>query len=356
MKNPLRIAIDISPLESGHSIRGVGFYLRHLQEALTSYFPENDYTFFNKSSDIPSEIDIVHYPYFDPYFITLPIVKKYPTVVTVHDLTPIIFRDKFPSGIKGGIKWQVQKQNLKKVDGIITDSHASQQDIVRLLNIPKEKVDVAYLAAGEGFHKITNEKLKIEKLKNKYNLPDKFILYVGDVTWNKNLPRLVQAVSRLEVPLVMVGKSLTQKVYDRSNTWNHDLKIVQHIAEDNLNIQMLGFVESEELQLLYSAATMFVFPSIYEGFGLPILEAMQSGCPVIISKESCMPEVGGDAAYYFEGYDTDSLANAIKKVFTDSSLQKRLSQKGIIQAKKFSWEKTAYETIQAYKKVIEKPL
>lgn len=350
----MKIAIEVSPLESGHKIRGVGFYLSYLKRALLTYFPENNYVFFTNSKILDDSVDVVHYPYFDPFFFTVPFNKKNKTVVTVHDLTPIIFPSHFPAGIKGNIKWQIQKFNLQKVDGIVTDSQASQKDIIRITGIPKEKVDVAYLAAAEEFKvlDIDSQRSKIKDLRFKYKLPQEFILYVGDVTWNKNVPRLVRVAKDIDVPLFMVGKSLVSKDFDRQNPWNNDLLEVQRLTEENNNVSMLGFVPTEDLVILYNLATAFVFPSVYEGFGLPIVEAMQSGCPTIISKEGCMPEVGGNAVEYFDGYDDKSLSNTITGVLNSKKLQSELSKKGLEQAKKFSWKKTAEQTLDAYKKVL----
>src|SRR5581483_9504326 len=112
----------------------------------------------------------------------------------------------------------------------------------------------------------------------------------------------------------MVGKSLAAKDFDKTNKWNSDLVEVKKLVEKNKNVSLLGFVETEDLVALYNLATVFVFPSVYEGFGLPIVEAMQSGCPVIISREGCMPEVGGDAVEYFDGYNNESLTHAITTV------------------------------------------
>src|SRR5690606_8255299 len=140
-----------------------------------------------------SNSDLLHIPYFDPFFIHLPLQKKSKLVVTVHDLTPLVFPDIFPAGIKGNLKWQFNKRLLAKADGIITDSHASATDIHRLTGIPKNKIHTVYLAAGEEFKKMENGKWKME-IKEKYGLPDRFVLYVGDVTANKNLPRLIDAI------------------------------------------------------------------------------------------------------------------------------------------------------------------
>lgn len=351
----MKVAIDVSPLESGHKIRGVGFYLTYLKRALITYFPENDYLFFTNNQSLDTTVEVVHYPYFDPFFLTVPFRKKYKTVVTVHDLTPIVFPSHFPAGIKGNVKWQIQKFNLQHVGGIVADSKASQKDIIKITGIPKEKVDVAYLAAAEEFNvlDLESQRSRIKDLRSKYKLPQNFILYVGDVTWNKNVPRLVRAVQGIDVPLFMVGKSLVSKDFDRKNEWNKDLIEVQRLAQNNKNVSLLGFVPTEDLVALYNLATVFVFPSVYEGFGLPIVEAMQSGCPTIISQEGCMPEVGGDAVEYFDGYNDESLTNAIINVLNSKKLQIELSKKGLEQAKKFSWKKTAEQTLDVYKKVLD---
>jgi glycosyltransferase involved in cell wall biosynthesis len=351
----MKVAIDISPLSDSrtlsHRVRGVGFYLQNLKDSLIKYHPENKYVFFEKRSQIPSGTQIVHYPYFEPFFRTLPVLKKYKTVVTVHDLTPLVFPGHFPSGLKGSINWQIQKFNLQRADRIITDSEKSKKDIIRYAGIPDNKIDVVYLAAGKAFASIKNEVLSI-KVRKKYKLPPKFVLYVGDATWNKNLPRLVRAISKIKVPLVMVGKTLTETEYDKQNPWNKDLTMTQDLISNNPNATALGFVPTEDLAALYNTATCFVMPSLYEGFGLPILEAMQSSCPVITTREGSIPEVAGDAALYVEAEDEDSVADGIKKVWDNDKLQKELSEKGLTQAARFSWKKTAAQTIKAYEKVL----
>jgi len=346
----MRIAIDITPIKGemkGHKVRGVGFYLEYLKRSLLQYFPENEYIFFGQGEKIETPVDLIHYPYFDPFFVTLPLFEKQKRIITVHDLTPLVFPEHFPAGIKGNVSWQIQKINLKKSQGIITDSHASQEDIEKIVGVKKEKTDVVYLAAAEEFKKMENGKWKNELL-TKYNLPEKFILYVGDVTWNKNLPRMVEAIKKTKIPLVMVGKTLVEKHFDKTNPWNKDLVAVQKMTENIDYIHKLGFVPTADLVGLYNTATAFIMPSVYEGFGLPILEAMQSGCPVITTKGGSIPEVAGDAAYYVDGYDTESIATGIEKIFSTKNLQETLIKKGTEQAKKFSWKKTAERTVASY--------
>jgi glycosyltransferase involved in cell wall biosynthesis len=298
------------------------------------------------------EIDLVHFPYFEPFFLALPIYNKFRTVVTVHDLTPIVFPKAFPRGIKGEIKWQMQRFALKRADAIITDSESSKKDIRKYTGVKENKIYVVYLAAGEEFRQMANGKWQAE-LREKYNLPEKFVLYVGDVTWNKNLPRLIDAVKKTQIPLVMVGKSLVSEDYDKSNPWNADLNRVNTLARGDGNIIRVGFISMDELVQIYNLATVFAMPSLYEGFGLPILEAMACGCPVVTSKEGSIPEVAGNAAFYIDGYDVESIATGIKRVLDDQKLQKELSEKSLENAKRFSWKKTAQETLAVYEGIIK---
>ena len=349
----MKIAIDVSPLQSGHKVRGVGFYLTYLKKALLQYYPKNEYIFFEKDQSIPDDVDLVHYPYFDPFFLSLPFNKKHKTIVTVHDLTPLVFPEHFPAGIKGKLRWLIQKYNLSHINGIITDSETSKKDIIKIIGIPESKIAVAYLAADDAFKQIELSKTKKDALRKKYNLPEQFVLYVGDVTWNKNVPRLLNAVKKIDLPLVMVGKSLVAENVDKTNVWNKYIIETQRLAKENVKVQRLGFLPTEDLVSLYNLATVFVFPSVYEGFGLPVIEAMQSGCPVITTKGGSLEEVAGGAAFYFDGSDTDNLAEAIVKVMSSQALRKELSEKGLAQAKKFSWKKTAEQTVSMYKSVLK---
>jgi len=346
----MTIAIDMSPLLNGnhaqHRVRGSGFYLHYLKKSLVKYFPQHSFLFFQKEDKIPPNVSLVHFPYFEPFFLTLPLKKKHRSIVTIHDLIPLVFPKYFPAGIKGKIKWQIQKYLLKSVDSVITDSECSKSDIIKYTNISPAKIHVIYLAAGNHFRVIESKK-DIEKIKAKHHLPEKFILYVGDATWNKNLLRLLEAVKKTNIPLVLVGKALITDV-DKNNTWNQELVKTQEMAKQNKNIFRLGFVSDEDLVLLYNAATIFVMPSLYEGFGLPVLEAMSSGCPVVTSWEGSLKEVAGEAAYIINPYDTENIAEGIVKVYKDSSLQDALKIKGFKQVNKFSWEKTATKTMEVY--------
>lgn len=350
----MKIALDISPLQTGHKVRGVGFYVEHLRNSLLKYHPENTYTFFVRGEKLPEDIDLVHFPYFEPFFLALPLYKKFKTVVTVHDLTPIVFSQNFPWGIKGRIKWQMQKFSLRTSNRIITDSNCSKEDIVKHVGINRNLIDVVYLAAGPEFKRLENIGKKDWELeiKRRYKLPDRFALYVGDVTWNKNLPRLIDAIKSTNIPLVMVGKNLINENYDRTNPWNHDLNRVHELVKGENKIIRLGFVENKDLISIYNMATVFTMPSLYEGFGLPILEAMACGCPVVTSKEGSLSEVAKDSAYFVDAYNQDSILKGIKEVFNNDKLREELIKKGLENSNKYSWKKTADKTVEAYTNAI----
>lgn len=353
----MKIGLDVSPLENAsmlaHRVRGTGFYIENLKKSLLKYFPDNKYIFFTRGEKIPEDVDIVHYPYFEPFFLTLPFRRTGKTIVTVHDLTPLVFPKEFPYGFRGFLKWLIQKASLKRVDAIISDSECSRRDTIRLLRVAAEKVFTVRLAASEEFV-IVGDKTKFLQMRKKYNLPEKFALYVGDVTWNKNLPRLLKAVNQVKIPLIMVGKTLVSTIYDRNNYWNKDLVKVQEMAGESALIIRLGYVPTDDLVLLYNMATVFIMPSLYEGFGLPILEAMQCGCPLLTSKEGSIPEVVEDAGLYVDAYSVSDIAAGLKEAFLNTSLQRKLSEKGLRQAKKFSWEITVKKTFEVYNQVYEK--
>lgn len=344
------VGIDISPLQTGHKFRGTGFYTENLVKFLAKYDHENKYEFFNRKP-LPLNVDLIHYPYFEPFFLTLPLRKSFPTVVTVHDLIPLLFPKQFPRGIKGEIKWQIQKRSLRAAAAVIVDSKSSQKDVVRYTGIPAEKNFVVYLAADEEFRQLNPD--KVEKIKKKYDLPEKFVLYVGDATWNKNLPGLIKATQKINVPLVLVGKQLGNSDFDRSNFWNKDLIEVEHLTKDDKRIFRLGFVEQEDLVGIYNLATLCAQPSFYEGFGLPVLEAMSCGCPVVTCRNSSLAEAAGEAALYIGNpHDTDEIANAIGEIYFNSQSREKFRQQGLLQAKNFSWEKTVRKTVEVYKKVL----
>ena len=346
----MRVAIDISPLKSAHKFRGVGSYTKRLIEALQKVDKKNEYILTTRSLQLTTQVDFIHYPYFDLFFLTLPLRKSKPTVVTIHDVTPLVFPEHFPPGIRGKIKFKIQKFSLKGVKAVITDSKNSKKDIINYLGYPKEKIFVVPLAPGKEFRLITNHQSLIAT-KQKYQLPDAFVLYVGDVNYNKNIPGLVKTCEKIKVPLVIVGKQAVEKNINRLHPENKDLVWLQDYCQSP--VTLLGFVSTEDLVAIYNLATVYCQPSFYEGFGLPVLEAMACGCPVVAANTSSLPEICGKAAVMVNPYDINDIVTGLKKVLYDISIYDILRKRGLAWVKKFSWEKTAKETIKVYQNVYQ---
>lgn len=334
----------------GHENRGVGFYTSRLVEALKKY---KELELVETPGDnIPEDVCLIHYPFFHPYFITLPVKIDRPTIVTIHDLTPVLFKNHFPPGIKGEIKWQIQKRLLPKVAAVITDSDCSKNDIVKLTNYPEEKIFVVKLAADETFRKITNQD-SLNKIKGKYNLPDKFILYVGDVNWNKNIIGLARSCNGMDAPIVIIGRQAQNGDLDKSNIENQPLaELINEFGNDK-NVLRLGFVETEDLAGIYNLAALYVQPSFYEGFGLPILEAFACGCLVASSNKGSLPEICKDAAIMFDPEKTGDMEEKIRKAMS-LNREERMAYitKGLQISSSYSWQKTAARTTEIYKHVL----
>lgn len=265
----------------------------------------------------------------------------------------MVFPEHFPAGIKGNIKWQIQKKSLLGCQAIVTDSENSKKDIIKITGFPGDRIYVIYLAPSSKYKKLEMGTWNLE-IKQKYHLPDIFVLYVGDVTWNKNLPKLLQAIKTINIPLVMVGKALVEDNFDKNNRWNQDLIKVQEECRRNKKILRLGFVPEDDLAKIYNQAHVLTMPSLYEGFGLPVLEALACGCPVITSRNSSLKEISGESAIYIDPENIDNITSRISQILNlkrESDEYKKLQQAGMSWVAKFSWEKTAKETINIYNQV-----
>jgi len=353
-KSKIKVALDISPTKNQNAKRGVGFYTSRVAKALQELI-KKDPRYHAWQIDLVADsnpslslnYDLIHYPYFDPFFSTLPKIGKTPTIVTVHDLIPLKFKKQYPVGIKGSFRWQGQKKRLKKASFIITDSHSSKYDISNLTHYPPERIYPIYLAADPIFRPLPV--LALKKIKEKYNLPSQFVLYVGDINWNKNIPNLIKACEQLNYPLFIAGSSATQKDVPL-HPWTKDLLWLQEKFKSSSpkNLKALGFVPDEDLAGIYSLATLYCQPSYAEGFGLPLLEAMASGCPTVYSSQTSLPEVADYCGEFFDPWEKHDLQKSLKKVWESPSLQKSLVQKGLKRSTMFTWEKTALQTIGVY--------
>jgi len=287
------------------------------------------------------DLDVVHDPYeLGPFTFNQPFRK----VITVHDLTPLLFPNLFKRG-DVMLHRLLLKKTIQKADKIITVSYNSQRDIMEYMNVPEEDIEVIYNGKDENFRPINSK--KIEEVREKYSLPPHFILSVGGLHPIKNIPRLLEAYhlalrNGLEHKLVMVGGAVDKA--------EEIFKIITARGLED-HVIFTGVVSDDDLVGLYNAADLFLYPCLYAGFGLPPLEAMACGTPVITSHNSSLPEIVGDAAKLIDPYDPEKLAGAINNVLSDDEMIKTLVKKGLKQAKMFNWRKTAGETLNVYNEV-----
>lgn len=279
-------------------------------------------------------------------FLTLthygPRFSKIPTIVSVMDLSYL----HYPQTFKKNDLYQLTKwteYSVKKAKKVITISNSSKNDIIKYYKVRPEKVKVVHLGL-----KNLSMNAPSEKDLKEFGVNQKFILFVGTLQPRKNISRLIEAFSRLpkeissDHQLVIIGKKgwLYEDILSAPEKYNVKDKVV-----------FLDYISDEDLPNFYRKAEVFVLPSLYEGFGLPVLEAMRYGCPVITSSVSSLPEAGGDAAQYFKPEDVDDIKKSIEKVLTDRSLREKMIERGREHYKKFTWEKAAKEVLSAIEEV-----
>ncbi|HIQ39262.1 MAG TPA: glycosyltransferase family 1 protein [Methanothermococcus okinawensis] len=287
------------------------------------------------------DLDIIHSPENASLFVKLKYQKK---VITIHDIIPFHFPETFTKITIFRYKLLLPK-TLRTADKIIADSYNTKKDIIKYFKIPEDKTKVIHLGVDEKYKPLSEE--KINNIKEKYCINYPFILYVGTLEPRKNIPTLIKAYYKLKkqgLPhkLVITGKK----------GWKYK-SIFETIDKLNLRKDVIftGYVPDEDLPALYNAADLFVYPSLYEGFGLPPLEAMACGTPVITSNTSSLPEVVGDAGIMVDPYDVDGLSKAMYEVLTNDGLREELRKKGLERAKLFSWKKCAEEHLKVYEEV-----
>lgn len=345
----MKVLIDVRPLSSGHAIRGVGMYTRFLSEALEKHSGVE--VFRSGLEHQPKKVDIIHYPFFDLFFPTLPLRKKAKTFVTIHDVIPLVFPEQYSPGKKGTLALVRQKLALKTVAGVITDSQTSKHDIVQYLSVPNEKITVVPLAANPFLRPIPAKQLAV--FRRRLKLPKQYLLYVGDINYNKNLPQLIKALKFLPptLKLVCVGKNF--RPHDIPE-W-HALETQMALSNVAPRVILINDVLSDDyetLSALYSGAVAYVQPSLYEGFGLPVLEAMRCGTPVVATQNSSLVEIGGEVVQ-FTGNEAEELAEGIQQVL-NLTLRQRTERVKIARQweQRFTWQKTAHKTVEAYRRVL----
>ena len=366
---------------------GLGHYSRTLIKSLATFYPKNDYFLFaskitdkfittpfkNIISVTPfgflantiksawrgkwviknlkeNNIDIYHGL---SHQIPLGIYKtNIKSVVTIHDLIFERFPNQF-NKVNVYIFRKKFKYACKHADKIIAISKQTKMDIVNFYNIPENKIEVCYQSCDDIYRAEVNDEEKI-RIKKLYNLPDQFFLYVGSIVERKNLLAVLEAIKKLKnslnIPLVVIGNGsgYKQKVkkYIQENNLEKD---VIFLSENTAVNKMKSFQSSADFPAIYQQAIAMVYPSSFEGFGIPVLEALCSKLPVITSNVSCLPEAGGDAAYYVNPTSADEIAAGMEKIYHDKSFADSMKAKGILYAQQFTEQKAAEAVMKVYK-------
>lgn len=271
------------------------------------------------------------------------LVKGVKSVLTIHDMHTYLF-----STSPHSIYNLELKKRIGYVDKIIAVSFNTKKDIMQILNVQEYKIKVIYEGVNKAFRVIENKTL-LQKTLDKYHIKNKFVLYLGGMKKLKNVDRLIKVFKRLqhlncaEYDLIIIG--------EKGDEYPQLLYLTKELGLEK-KINFVGFLSLEEIVAFYNCADLFVFPQIYAGFGLPIVEAFACGCPVVTANTSSLKEVGGDAVAFFDPSDEDNMTEVVYKVLTDENLKMALKNKGLQRAKLFSWENTAKETQKVYEELI----
>lgn len=364
----VRVGFDGTPLLGTRS--GVGYYTGRLLSAMLAMYPEWEYLLYSNRPLPPLEAELggampmisrvpskrliwmqcllpalirrsrphlCHFPN-----AMAPIWQPQPFILTIHDASLYLFSDYHPRARLLSIRLTLPIL-ARRAAAIICVSHHARRELSRILRLNPEKVHVVYEAAPADFQPVSNSH-RLAALRQKYGLPERFLLHVGTLEPRKNLRRLVRALHRLhqrgcDISLVLVGA--------RGWHLNGFEDEIERLALGDAVI-FTGYVPTEDLPGLFSLATLFVYPSLYEGFGLPPLEAMACGAPVLASNRGSLPEICGDAAFLVDPEDEEVLADGLYALLSDREWRADLRNRGLARAQTFSWERAARETVAVY--------
>jgi len=274
----------------------------------------------------------------------IPIVHPRRSIVTVHDLGYLHFPEAHPPRQR----WYLDRStrwNVRSASHVIADSNATKRDLIDRYHAEADRISVAYPGLEPSIQRV-DDPIEIDRVKAKYNIAGDYLLYLGTLHPRKNLARLIEAYtsSPLAPRLVLAGKT----------GWYAD-PLFKQVADRSLSARVLfpGYIDEADKSALLSGATAFVFPSLYEGFGFPILEAMLCGVPVLCSHTSSLPEVAGDGALLIDPLSVESIAAGLTQIISDQALRQNLIDAGYVQAKKFTWQACADEVLQVFQQVLK---
>ena len=328
--------LDVAMLE------GLGDNFRTVSERAGNYS-------FREQISVPLDlrrerIDLFHAPHY-----VLPPLVPCKSVVTIHDCIHL----RFPQYLPNQFAYAYARSSLwvatHRASRVLTVSEASKRDILKYFNVPESKIDVIYNAMDERLGEAPTAE-EMQNVRERYQLQDPFVLYAGNIKPHKNLERLIEAFHSLrrggleQVKLLIIGDEISKYATLRREVHRHKL---------HKHVRFLGFVPDKTLACLYRLAGVFVFPSLYEGFGLPPLEAMASGTPVITSNVSSLPEVVGEAALLIDPYDAAAIAAAMRRVLTEPDLAAGMRERGLARVGHFSWDRSVRRIRQIYEEVLQ---
>lgn len=302
------------------------------------FIPISYNTLFN------SDVDIYH---FFNYIVPPKINGK--VIVTVYDMVYKVYPETMTKRNYERLDKEL-KRSVDRADKIITISKNSKKEIVKFLDVDEAKIEIVYPGIDKNLYFKDYNDEDIKRVRNKYNLPLKYILYLGTLEPRKNIIRIIDAYAALKnqidenICLVIAGKKgwMYEDIFNKVDTYG--------LKDD---VIFTGYVDEKDKPIIYKMSKVFIFPSLYEGFGMPVLEAMAAGVPVITSNTSALPEVVGDAGILVNPYDILEIANSLKKILEDSQIRLQLIEKGLKQSLKFSWKKSAEKLLEIYKEVGE---
>lgn len=276
-------------------------------------------------------------------YYVMPYALPVPVVLTMEDVLPLILPETMPNPSKRFLYRSLNLLAVRRATHVVAISRAASEDIKRILGVPPARITVIPLAVNVEFH--PRGAVEINSLQKRLGLPERYVLYLGSNKPHKNLVRLLRAWAKVtyEMPLVIAGH------------WDARFPEAKRLADDPALTGRVLFrhnVSTDDVPILLCGAQAFVFPSLYEGFGLPPLEAMACGTPVVCSESSSLPEVAGDAAFLFDPSDVDSIASALTSVIQDAGLRGSLIVRGLARSQSFSWDQTAQMTLAVYRRVI----
>jgi glycosyltransferase involved in cell wall biosynthesis len=369
----VRIGIDARKL---HDF-GIGTYIRNLLRQLAQLDHQTEFVLLCRPEDVPwlaslgenlrpvaetsrnySIIEQIRIPlalkregvtlFHAPHYVLPPLVPCR-SVVTIHDCIHLMFPQYLPNRLALAYARASIVAAARRATRVLTVSESSKRDILRFVDIKPEKIDVIYNAYDERFTVEPREE-DVDRVRERYQLHDEFVLYAGNVKPHKNLERLIEAFHLVRrrgldhLKLVLIGDEISRYAALRRAVHRHQL---------HKYVRFLGYLPEETLAVMYRLAGVFVFPSLYEGFGLPPLEAMASGTPVVTSNVSSLPEVAGDAAVLVDPYDPKAIADGIYQVLTDDQFRRDLRARGAARARQFSWEQSVRRVREIYVEVGE---